>query len=192
VIPFVTDAPEDLDLLVARARDAGCAHVVASVLDIPFGIREHVFRRLETLGRDVIGRIRGLYSEWIDGWMHAAIDYRRQVFDLLRSSCDRRGLTFALCMEYELVEGEPLGLNRTYMSSRNCEGIDIPLYVRRGKAFEPLTDCPGNCLSCAEPRCGIGDLALAAPGVRKRSFRLSDYRRWSRELVWERLGMDES
>jgi hypothetical protein len=86
-------------------------------------------------------------------------------------------------MEYELVDGTPLGLNAEFMSSTNCEGIDIPLYVRRGRYFEPAASCNGACLSCTQAECGIDDLALGGLGWQKPGFRMTDYRRWSRQLA---------
>jgi hypothetical protein len=89
-----------------------------------------------------------------------------------------------LCMEFESLDEKRLkGLNREFMSSRNCEGIDVPLYVRAGdgKRFEPVPGCKGNCLRChfmeSEPVCGIPELKQAG------AWKLKDYRRWS--LQWK-------
>ena len=108
---------------------------------------------------------------------------RRAVFSRLREECDRLGLTFALCMEYRLEENRPVGLNAEFMSSTNCEGIDIPIYVRSGDHFHPASDCDGSCLTCQVSRCGINDLAMGRPGAARRDFYLRDYRRWSREAM---------
>jgi hypothetical protein len=118
----------------------------------------------------------------IDGVRHADLEYRLGIFSSLRKICDRAGVTFALCMEYRLANGRPEGLNRQFASSANCEGIDIPVYVRRGARFEPAAKCTGACLSCREPICGISDLAMGRPEATRRDFTLRDYRRWSREL----------
>jgi hypothetical protein len=82
-------------------------------------------------------------------------------------------------MEYELKEGRPVGLNAEFMSSANCEGVNVPLYRRRGDRFEPAAACDGACLACVEARCGIDDLAMGTGGGKK-DFTLADYRRWSR------------
>jgi hypothetical protein len=84
-------------------------------------------------------------------------------------------------MEYELLAGRPVGLNREFMSSTNCEGVDVPVYRRCGDGFVPAADCSGACLTCTDAVCGIEDLAMGA-GVEKRDFNLRDYRRWSRNL----------
>jgi DNA repair photolyase len=185
VIPLLTDSRQDLKALVERGVDAGARHVVASSLDIPIKIAKEVFANLEAFGVGFLGDLRRLYNERLDGSLHAALDYRRKVFDVLRNLCGARGLTFALCMEYRMVEGRPVGLNAEFMSSTNCEGVDVPLYVRRGDKFVPASDCRGACLSCTEAACGVTDLAMGrarSPGEGKMDFTLADYRRWSSRL----------
>jgi len=82
-------------------------------------------------------------------------------------------------MEYELIDGKPKGLNQEFMSSINCEGINIPIYHRVGKGFEPIVDCQGACLNCQEAICGINDLAMGKEANSKKDWKLKDYRRWS-------------
>jgi hypothetical protein len=81
-------------------------------------------------------------------------------------------------MEYQLKEGEIVGLNQEFMSSRNCEGINIPIYGRKEEKFYPVSNCSGECLNCSDPECGIEDLAMSKDGSRK-DWYLKDYRRWS-------------
>ena len=181
VIPYLTDSRQELKLIVDRGIDAGARHVVASVLDIPQKIAKEVFANLKTFGVGFEFDTKRLYRESIDGYLQAGIDYRKKVFDTLRNLCDARGITFALCMEYEVVGGKPVGLNARFMSSVNCEGVDVPLYKRRGSEFVPAADCSGACLVCNRPVCGVDDLAMGCPEA-KRDFRLADYRRWSRKL----------
>ncbi|TET81846.1 hypothetical protein E3J38_03210 [candidate division TA06 bacterium] len=85
-----------------------------------------------------------------------------------------------------MSDGEPVGLNSEFMSSTNCEGIDIPIYVRDGDKFKSATDCKGNCLSCADASCGIEELAMARSPDTKKVFKLADYRRWSRFINTEK------
>ena len=84
-------------------------------------------------------------------------------------------------MEFESLGGKNVrGLNNEFMSSHNCEGIDIPLYIRKGDNFEPVEGCDGNCLNChiseKVPACGIPDLQKAG------ACTLRDYRQWSRSI----------
>jgi len=186
IIPLVTDNLDDLDRLVLRAADAGAKHMVASVMDVPRGMAGEIFAHLDAIRPGVSVRIRRLYREVIDGVRHADLEYRRRIFSRLREVCDRAGVTFALCMEYRLENGRPEGLNRQFASSTNCEGIDIPVYVRSGERFEPAADCSGACLTCREPVCGIEDLAMGRPETTRRDFTLRDYRRWSRRRTQHR------
>jgi hypothetical protein len=182
VIPFVTDSRDELEELLRRARDCGASHVVASALDVPMGMKSSVLGRLDSFGDGTTYDIEKLYSERIHGSLNAKIGYRRNLFTTLREECDKLGLTFALCMEFELLDGQLTGLNSEFMSSSNCEGIDIPVYVRDGAVFRPAADCSGNCLSCSSAICGLEELALARADRTRKSFRLSDYRRWTREI----------
>jgi DNA repair photolyase len=200
VIPYLTDSRQEMKQLLDRGVDAGAKHVVASVLDIPLKIAKEVFANFKPFGVGFVYDLKRLYSQSIDGYLHAKIDYRKKVFDTIRNLCEARRVTFALCMEYELREGSPVGLNAEFMSSANCEGMDVPVYVRRGEGFVPAADCRGACLRCAEARCGIDELAMGkavgkgegpgegsceGPGEGgaegKRGFSLADYRRWSRD-----------
>jgi DNA repair photolyase len=181
VIPHLTDGSRDLRQLLDWAIDAGAGHVVASVMDVPVRIAKEMFAKFREFGVGFGYDLERLYSETIDGHLHAAIGYRKRIFDSLRNLCESRGVTFALCMEYELVDGRPVGLNREFMSSANCEGVDVPLYVRSGDTFSPAADCSGACLTCKEALCGIDELAMCG-GADRMDFTLRDYRRWSRDL----------
>jgi DNA repair photolyase len=181
VIPYLTDGKTELKQLVERGIGSGARHVVASVMDVPVKVAKEVFAQFRRLGVGFGYDLERLYCESIDGYLHADIDFRKRIFDLLRDICEARGITFALCMEYEMVGGAPVGLNREFMSSANCEGVDVPVYVRKGETFAPASNCNGACLTCTEASCGIEDLAMGR-GDGKRDFHLRDYRRWSRNL----------
>jgi DNA repair photolyase len=182
VLPYITDREKDLTEIIRRAAGEGAKHIIASSLDIPLSIRKDIEQTLRTIfGAGMTFEYNQLYKEFIDGHFHAHIDYRNGLFELLRSICDKENLTFALCMEYELKGGKPVGMNRRFMSSVNCEGIDVPVYIRNGDKFEPAANCSGACLTCTDPECGIGELAMGIPGSKK-DWKLSDYRRWSKEL----------
>jgi DNA repair photolyase len=181
VIPLLTDSSQELSALVGRAIDCGARHVVASVMDIPLRLAKEMFAKFSRFGVGFTYDLEKLYTEVIDGYVHAAVDYRKRVFDFLRNLCEARGITLGLCMEYEVVGGKPVGLNKTFMSSSNCEGASIPIYRRQGKAFVPAASCDGACLRCADARCGVEDLAMGRGGG-KVDFALSDYRRWTKNL----------
>ena len=184
IFPYITDKVRELEELIERAKSSGVSHIITSVLDIPLKIKEDIFKTIKRcFGVGMEWDYRRLYQENIDGYLHADIDYRKRIFDFLRNICERKNLTFALCMEYEVKKGEIRGLNREFMSSRNCEGIDIPIYTRKGDKFYPACDCKGDCLHCTDPICGIEDLAMGREGSKK-DWHLKDYRRWSSCLLY--------
>ncbi|MQY70209.1 MAG: radical SAM protein [Firmicutes bacterium] len=181
IFPYVTDKIKELVELIERIKSHGVSHIVTSILDIPLKIKRDVFSTIKKyFGVAMEWDYQRLYRENINGYLNADISYRKRIFDGLRNACERKNLTFALCMEYELEKGEIIGLNQEFMSSRNCEGIDIPLYKREGKKFYPAVDCTGDCLYCTDPRCGIEDLAMGRESSKK-DWRLKDYRQWSKE-----------
>jgi DNA repair photolyase len=181
VIPHLTDSKQELKRLIDKGIDNGARHVIGSSMDIPLKIAKEVFAQFRKFGVGLVYDLERLYVESIDGYLHADIDYRNRIFDVLRNFCEMRGITFALCMEYQMRGGRPVGLNSEFMSSANCEGVDVPVYVRRGERFVPATECNGACLTCTEAQCGIEDLAMGK-GTDKKDFNLRDYRRWSRNL----------
>jgi len=183
IFPFITDSKESLEELVERAVDSGARHIIASILDIPLRIQGLILNKIKRyFGLRIYSAYISLYRERI-GYLNADIDYRKKIFEFLKNLCDKKGITFALCMEYELKNNKFIGLNRGFMTSKNCEGMGVPLYVRKdNNYFEPLSDCLGNCLDCREALCGIEDLAMAKKENSKKDFKLKDYRRWSKDL----------
>jgi hypothetical protein len=181
VIPHLTDSRQELRALVDRGIESGARHIVSSVMDIPARIAKEVFAKFRSLGVGLAYDLERAYCDRIEGFLHAGIDYRRRIFDILRDLCEARGVTLGLCMEYEKVGDRAVGLNREFMSSVNCEGVNIPLYVRDGEVFRPAAACDGACLGCTDARCGVEDLAMGRESGKK-DFNLRDYRRWSREL----------
>ena len=180
IIPYLTDSKQELVQIVRRGVDAGAHHVVASVLDVPTRMGKEMFGNFRKFGVGFVYDFKRLYTETLDGYVHAGVEYRKRIFDVIRNLCEARGATFALCMEYEVQEGRPLGLNAEFMSSTNCEGADVPVYRRSGDRFEPAARCAGACLVCRDARCGVEDLAMGR-GEAKTDFTLADYRRWSRK-----------
>ncbi len=188
VLPYITS--DELEPLISKAVEAGASHIVTSCMDIPKLMSREIYGKIEKrYGKDMRRRYEDLYVEVISGRLHARIDYRRRLFNRIREICNGTGVTMGLCMEFETVNGRYRGLNREFMTSNNCEGIDIPLYIRRDSGYEPVPGCDGNCLNCyfsvkEPPVCGIPDLRHAG------AWKLRDYKRWSRTLgvntVWQK------
>ncbi len=186
VIPYLTDDPDELRLLVAAVRRAGADHLIASCMDVPLISRKVVLDRLSLAvppaARERFrDRFEGLFRERIGPSMHAAEGYRRDLFSYLGGLARDAGMTFALCMEYGRPAAKgflPAGLNREYTTSRSCEGIDIPLYARAavGDEFRPVEGCDGACMLCTPEKaaalCRIPELAGGG------AWQLADYRRF--------------
>jgi DNA repair photolyase len=187
IIPYVSDSKAELRALIERAADNGAQHIIASVLDIPFFAQKKIMRYLSKFGYEVVYNSARLFTESLDGYYHAKLSYRRSLFSFLREECDKRKLTFALCMEFKQRHGQIIGLNKEFMSSENCEGLNIPLYLREDSIFKPITSCNGACLQCRKAKCGIEELALGKKKYHYKGWKLSDYRRWSKEIAQESL-----
>ncbi|MDD5614133.1 MAG: hypothetical protein PHQ54_03560 [Candidatus Omnitrophica bacterium] len=183
VLPYLNDKKQDLKELIKKASVFGAKHVITSVLDIPVSLKNEFLDFVKSeFGTNISDRYRALYTERIGNYWHAKLAYRLSVFDFLKNEVAKEGMSFALCMEYQILkDGSRRGLNKDYMTSVNCEGIDIPVYRRSGFYFYPASDCLGNCLNCSEAVCGIEDLAMAKDSS-KFDWQLKDYKRWSKML----------
>ncbi len=182
ILPFVTDNLKELKELMYKVVEKGASHIVASILDIPIKIKDFIWEKIKKFfGESVLKKYRALYTEKIGNYLHAKIEYRRQIFSFLKEESQKLGVTFALCMEFYQKEGKIKGLNQEFMTSYNCDGMDVPVYIRENFKFKPAAKCRGNCLNCTTPLCGIKDLAMGREGSKK-DWKLKDYLRWSREL----------
>jgi DNA repair photolyase len=182
IYPYLTDDADQLSCVVAIARDCGARHIIASVLDLPLRIVRRIYSRMAaTWDASMVERYRSLYTERIGSYLHAREDYRREIFSRVRELATAAGMTFALCMEFERDDaGKPVGMNREFATTANCEGQATPVYRRRGAGFVPAAECDGACLTCTDARCGIDELALGKRGVPAKGIGLADWRRWSK------------
>lgn len=179
IIPYVTAEEKELEDLVRKVVDAGAGHIITSCMDIPRALKHKIYVEFEKLFGIPKREMDRLYTEELGGRFHANIEYRKKLFRTLRAICDKNKVSMSLCMEFESLGGKNVrGLNKEFMSSNNCEGIDIPIYVRKGDNFEPVESCDGNCLKChfseKKPTCDIMDLTNGG------AWKLKDYRRWSK------------
>ncbi|MCD6310175.1 MAG: radical SAM protein [Candidatus Eremiobacteraeota bacterium] len=188
VIPGLTDNLTEIEALMESAKKAGAKHIIASCLDIPKQLSTSIISSLSSIYPPLKEQYEKLYSETIGGYLHANKNYRYKLFSLLGWIAKKLGLTFALCMEFGYTRrkyrGKPVleGLNKYYMTSRVCEGKEVPIYFRDGDKFFPLAGCTGGCLTCRAPVCNIPELPTGG------AWRLSDYRLWSRRLRENRTG----
>lgn len=187
VLPYITSDEKELDELIEKVVDAGASHIITSCLDIPKVMERGIYAKIESkYGKETRRKYERLYVEEMSGRKHARIEYRRKLFGRIKEICKRKEVTMGLCMEFEKVaeagNARFKGLNQEFMTSGNCEGIDIPIYVRRGSddEFSPVEGCNGNCLACyhssENAKCGIEDLKTAG------AWKLRDYRVWSKTI----------
>ena len=181
IIPGITDDLSEIEALMEAAKKAGAGHIIVSCLDLPRRLSKSIVKSLSKIYPPVKEEYKKLYSENIGGYLHAGRDYRYKLFSLIGWLAKRMELTYALCMEFgysrKLFREKPVleGLNRYYMTSKVCEGKEVPLYFRGKNGFFPLAGCIGNCLTCRKPLCNIAELPTAG------AWKLSDYRAWSKK-----------
>lgn len=181
IFPSLTDKEQDLEELVKEVAARGANHIITSVLDIPKPVEADIFTGIEKISPGLRKGYQKLYTEKIGYYLHAKISYRKKIFTLMRELCYKHKLTFALCMEFEIINKKLLrGLNQEFATSLNCEGLDVPIYVKRDDFFEAVS-CKGNCLSCKNAVCGIEELKRAG------AWKLRDYRRWSKVIKVRKL-----
>jgi len=182
IVPCITNKKEDLEELVKTVASAGAKHIITSCMDIPYKLKDEVISGLEKIDIDIEYKYNTLYTEIIAGDINANIEYRKKLFKTMREICDKYNVTMGLCMEFEKLNGQKVrGLNQEFMTSKSCEGIDIPIYKRKGDKFFPVEKCNGVCLNCKNAVCGIPELAEAG------AWKLRDYKRWSNGLKQKTL-----
>ena len=178
IIPGVTDRRQDLEFLVQKCSGMGASHIIASVLDIPTKIKQRISSRLSA---EKPYFNENSFPEKMFNDLNKDTAYRKKIFSFMREQCNKAGITFSLCMEFEPTnekkEGKPMlkGMNAEFMSSRNCEGIDTPIHIKKNNRFEPVEGCDGACLKCDKKPipCGIPELQKAG------KWEMKDYKMWS-------------
>uniref|UniRef100_A0A7C3J532 Radical SAM protein n=1 Tax=Candidatus Methanomethylicus mesodigestus TaxID=1867258 RepID=A0A7C3J532_9CREN len=175
ILPGINDGAQAIEQLVQAAKERGCKHVIASFCDLNLRTKKQVFDSVGRYDESIRAYWRSLYDERQGSGIHAKLGYRLEKAELLRSICNKYGLTFALCMEFAFTEGKYEGLNSRFMTSSSCEGKQVPMYSRESltEKFRPVKGCTGACLNCAKikkpPPCGKPELAKCG------ALKYSDY-----------------
>jgi len=182
-----------------RAKEENVDHIIISVVDIP----RNYFQNNEWRGN--FGRIikhydldesyRELYlkeNQVKSGDYNVKIADRRRIFKYCNNLSKEFQITMSLCMEFERkLGGGYIGLNEAFMTSKVCEGLQVPLYYRKSPddLFKPMNthpkykSCDGNCLLYAKDRnyeckgiCNIPEFQNAT------KITLTQYRKYSKQL----------
>lgn len=165
ILPGICDGASAIEELVEAAKENGCRHVIASFCDLNVRTKKQVLDSIGQYDRGARSFWEALYDERQGSGIHARLGYRLEKAEMVRGICCRKGLTFALCMEFALEAGKYTGLNSRFMTSSSCEGKLVPMYSRRSlsEKFRPVKECAGACLNCAKiqnkPPCGKAELA---------------------------------
>ena len=160
ILPGINDALRDLSDLLDAVKERGADHVIASVCDINASYIDRLLSVVKSIDSKIPKLWHSIYRERIGLSYQASEAYRSKVFGALRELSAKKGLTFALCMEFRKVGRNYIGMNSDFMTSKVCEGKTVPVYFRTnlGENFRPIPRCDGDCLSCArgvqEPVCG--------------------------------------
>ena len=186
IIPFINDNISEIKTIIDAVVEAGAKHIGTSILDIPIFIKDRIFENLARIkGNEIIKKYKKLYNEKITSDLHANIIYRKRIFKEIKRYCNELGITMSTCMEFEIkrkdnqVYYESLNNNNLFMTSNNCEGIDIPIYTRKSLnvRFKPV-NCKGDCLYC-----NLGSLPCKIPPLQEaKNWKLKDYMKWNKYL----------
>jgi hypothetical protein len=186
IIPTATDNPKDLAYMMETVKNAGATHVIMSCLDIPSSKKKSFYEFLSKIGN--MDQIKQLYEgndQMVGRDLNARIDYRRRLFGTARDLATAIGLTFSLCMEFNVTTKngctEFHGLNDEFMTSRACEKVEIPIYYREDlettfKPFSIGTTCNGNCLNHAKGNASCHGECNYPGFLDARSLVLKDYK----------------
>ena len=184
IIPFINDDIKDIKEIINSAVNAGANHIGTSIMDIPIFIKDKIFNNLIKIkGEEILNKYNSLYTEKITTDIHADIKYRKNLLRGIKNYCQEIDITMSTCMEFEIIKQNnknhyiSLNDNHQFMTSNNCEGIDIPIYKRKNikEKFKPVK-CKGDCLYCK-----LTPVPCKIPSLQKaRSWKLKNYREWSK------------
>ncbi|OQX21580.1 MAG: hypothetical protein BWK75_02915 [Candidatus Altiarchaeales archaeon A3] len=176
ILPYINDGMQDLRNLIKEVKERGAKHIIASCVDILKPIEDKFYGGLAGIDKNLIEKYKALYTESIGYYSNANINERKKLFENLKQICNAEKISFSLCMEFEKINikgRETLsGLNCLYSTSLNCEGMNVPVYVKSAgnRKFQQLNNCEGNCLTC-------GNCLLTHELAQAKALRLADYKR---------------
>jgi len=186
IIPYVNDNIKDIKEIIDAAINAGANHIGLSILDIPIFIKDEILNRIALIkGKNTIEKYKILYTEKITSDLHSNIEYRKNLLRQIKGYCLQNKITMSTCMEFEMIKKdnkifyESLNSNHQFMTSDNCEGINIPIYTRKNyfEKFKPVK-CKGNCLYCK-----LHPIPCKIPPLQEaKDWKLKDYKEWSKFL----------
>lgn len=189
---------DDICELIHILAQAGADHLIFKFVEIVFTSTQALIGNMVSrFGTERGGAFKGLFTQNIGGVRTIDEEYRKAALDRFSVECRKAGVTMSLCYEYEFQRDETgkvvnrtgVNLGPKYMTSDQCHGHRVPVYVRRGDQFHPLDVCPpSGCLTCAEQHankvpCGDSRLGLA-PALAPADLNVfeGDYRHEGQEI----------
>jgi DNA repair photolyase len=183
IIPYINDDIKQIKNIINAAIQAGAKHIGVSILDIPIFIKNEILNNLiEIKGKHIRKKYKKLYTEKITSDLHADINYRKKILKKIKKYCIENEITMSTCMEFEKISTngkiyfKSLNKNHEFMTSDNCEGINVPIYERSSlkDKFRPIK-CEGNCLYCRKD-----PVPCRIPQLKKgMALKLDNYEKWS-------------
>lgn len=99
IFPFITDDMQEFETLVKIVKERGVKHVVSSVADLVEGALSREEKYLDSFKPGLAEKYRALYTENINGRLHANINYRRRIFSEMLSICQSMDMAFGITWE---------------------------------------------------------------------------------------------
>jgi len=170
VVAGVT-SPEQICELIHMLAMAGADHLIFKFVEIVHtSVTALINNMISRFGPSRGGDFKKLFTQNIGGVRTIAEEYRIMALDMFSKECKEAGVTMSLCYEYEyqrdgagkIINKTGVNLGPKYMTSDQCHGHRVPVYVKRDGLFKPLEVCPPQgCLTCSDVPCGDARLGLA-------------------------------
>lgn len=180
VVPGIV-THDDIRSLFDQLAAVGNNHVIVKFVEAGYSWAPTMVARLRhRFGPTRAAAFEALFTENQAGAQRTiAESYRREAHQLYRAWATERGMTYATCYEYGRKAGggwESMG--REFITSSQCHGQAVPMYVREGETFAAMSECaPTGCLHCADDndgkaRCGSEHFG-AAKALRAPDFKIN-------------------
>ncbi len=173
IVAGITSNKEIVKLIYWLA-ECGADHCIFKFVEIVYPSVPNLIGKMRKRFGARADKLEALFTQNIGGVRSIDEEHRIAGLELFSETCKKAGVTMALCYEYKYERDEEgnvvnktgVNLGPTFMTSDQCHGHRVPIYVKRGDRFEPLDVCPpGGCLYCSEEHNGTvpcGDERLGA------------------------------
>lgn len=102
IFPYITDDMVEFEALVDELKKRKVRYIVSSVADIIEGALDRERGYLEAIQPGLSEKYTNLYTEKINGRIHANTEYRENIFFKLKGICESKGLEFGITWEPDI------------------------------------------------------------------------------------------